>query len=115
VADPHFLAIGWMARDDYRAAGCPMLAVVDESGRSSARVAFVYAIAMLVSAAIVGLASDAGRLYMATALLTGLLYIHFARGFVRDLGRAPARRLFFSSLLVLPLLLSALVADLVTG
>jgi heme o synthase len=112
---PHFLAIGWLAREDYRSAGCPMLGVVDASGRSSARVAFVYAIAMLVSAGLVGVASDAGTLYMAAALMTGAVYIGFAWSFVRRLDRLPARRLFFSSLVVLPVLLTALVADLLIG
>ncbi|CAN5656386.1 heme o synthase [soil metagenome] len=110
---PHFLAIGWMAREDYRTAGCPMLGVVDSSGRASARVSLMYATAMVICAAVVGFTSGAGQLYMATALLTGAAYIAFAWRFLEQRERAPARRLFFSSLLVLPLLLTALIADLV--
>lgn len=110
---PHFLAIGWMARDDYRGAGCPMLGVIEASGRASARVSLVYAAAMLVCAAIVGITSQAGALYMAVSLVTGGAYVVFAWQFVQRRERIPARRLFFSSLLVLPLLLSALMADLV--
>jgi heme o synthase len=109
---PHFLAIGWLARDDYRMAGCPMLGVVDGSGRSSARIALVYAIAMSVSAAWVGLTSAAGAVYMVTAMLVCTAYIGFAWRFVRQLDAQPARRLFFSSLVVLPVLLTALMADL---
>jgi heme o synthase len=110
---PHFLAIGWMAREDYRAAGCPMLSVVEGSGRATARVSFAYAGAMLVCAAIVGATSPAGTLYMFAALLTGIAYMAFAWRFVQRRDRIPARRLFFSSLVVLPVLLSALMADLV--
>jgi heme o synthase len=110
---PHFLAIGWMAREDYRAAGCPMLSVVEGSGRSSARVSLVYASAMVVCAAVVGATSPAGSLYMITALLTGSVYVLYAWRFVHECARVPARKLFFSSLLVLPLLLTALVTDLV--
>jgi heme o synthase len=112
---PHFLAIGWMARDDYRAAGCPMLAVVDASGRASARVSLIYSSAMVVCAAVVGFTSPAGHLYMATALLCGAAYVLFAWRFLQQRERVPARRLFFSSLLTLPLLLTALMADLVLG
>jgi protoheme IX farnesyltransferase len=112
---PHFLAIGWMAREDYRMAGCPMLGVVETSGRASARVALVYASAMLVCAVVVGVTSAAGTLYMATTLLTGTAYVAFAWQFLRQRARIPARRLFFSSLIVLPLLLTALMADLVLG
>jgi protoheme IX farnesyltransferase len=110
---PHFLAIGWLARDDYRAAGCPMLSVVDETGRATARVSFVYASAMLVCAIIVGITSAAGLLFLLVAVPTSLMYARCAWGFVRCRERAPARTLFLSSLVVLPLVLSALVADLV--
>jgi heme o synthase len=109
---PHFLAIGWLARDDYRMAGCPMLGVVDGSGRSSARIALVYAIAMSMSAAWVGLTSAAGAVYMVTAMIVCTAYIGFAWRFVNQLDARPARRLFFSSLVVLPVLLTALMADL---
>jgi heme o synthase len=112
---PHFLAIGWMAREDYALSGCPMLAVVETTGRASARVSLMYAAAMAVCAAVVGVASDAGGLYMATALLTCAAYVAFAWKFARQCERLPARRLFFSSLLVLPVLLTSLVADLVIG
>jgi hypothetical protein len=40
---PHFLAIGWMARDDYATAGCPMLSVVETTERASARISLTYA------------------------------------------------------------------------
>jgi heme o synthase len=110
---PHFLAIGWLGREDYRMAGCPMLGVVDATGRSSARIALVYAIAMSVSAGLVGVTSAAGAVYMVVAVLTGTAYIGFAWRFLHRLEAVPARRLFFSSLVVLPVLLTALIADLV--
>jgi heme o synthase len=110
---PHFLAIGWMARDDYARVGCPMLGVVESTGRASARVSLMYATAMVVCAAVVGITSGAGGLYMTTALLVGGAYVGFAWRFVQRSDRQPARRLFFSSLLVLPLLLTALIVDLV--
>jgi heme o synthase len=108
---PHFLAIGWIARDDYGRAGCPMLGVLDGSGRTSARVSFAYAVAMLVCAGVVGVSSGAGMLYASVALLTGGAYVTLAFRFVQERDRAPARRLFFSSLMVLPMLLSSLIAD----
>jgi len=110
---PHFLAIGWIARDDYRSAACPMLSVVDGTGRSSARVSFVYAGGMLVAAAVLGVVSDAGPLYLGAALLAGGAYTALAWSFVRRPEPLPARRLFLSSLVVLPLLLLALIGDLV--
>jgi hypothetical protein len=97
---PHFLAIGWMAREDYRrpAARCSACGGVRAGER--ARLA-AYAVAMLVCAAVVGMTS-AGRhaLHGSVAVLAGGAYVAFAWRFVQQRERAPARRdgLFFSSL-----------------
>jgi heme o synthase len=109
---PHFLAIGCLGREDYERAGCVLLNIVEPTGRSSARVSFVYAFAMLVCVIMLGLAAPTGALYTAVAVTTAAMYTLFAWRFVRQPGREPARRLFFSSLLVLPLVLGALMADL---
>jgi heme o synthase len=108
---PHFLAIGWLARDDYARAGCPMLGVVDPSGGMSARVALTYAGAMFVSAAVLAATTATGALYGSATLLVGGAYIAFAWQFARHPERLPARRLFLSSLVALPLLLGSLVTD----
>jgi Polyprenyltransferase (cytochrome oxidase assembly factor) len=44
---PHFMAIAWLYRDDYRKAGFPMLSVIDPSGVRSGHQAALFA-AMLV-------------------------------------------------------------------
>lgn len=93
-----------MAREDYGTAGCPMLGVVDASGRSSARVSLVYA-AMVICAGVVAAESDSGALYIAAALVTGAAFVGFAWSFVRRPALVPALRLFLSSLLIPPLLL----------
>lgn len=109
---PHFLAIGWLAREDYGRAGCPMLGVVDPSGRSSAHVSFGYALVMLVAAGLVAVTTPTGWLYGLLALLTCGAYTAAAWRWVRRPERIAARHLFLSSLLVLPVLLGALIADL---
>ena len=109
---PHFLAIGCMGREDYERAGCVLLNIVEPTGRSSARVSFAYALAMLVCVVMLGVTAQTGILYAATAVTTAAVYALYAWRFVREPARAPARRLFFSSLLVLPLVLGALVVDL---
>jgi heme o synthase len=110
---PHFLAIGWLAREDYAAAGCPMLGVVESSGRATARVSLVYSVAMMMCAAVLGIASPAGAPFVIVALVTGAVYTRFAWRFAQRHQPAPARRLFLSSLVVLPVLLLALMVDVV--
>src|SRR5258708_37817395 len=45
---PHFLAIGWMYREDYAKAGFPMLAVIDPKGRTTGLMAVAYSVALLL-------------------------------------------------------------------
>lgn len=108
---PHFLAIGWLAREDYRAAGCPMLSVVEATGGACARVSLVYSGGLLVCAGVLAASAATGVLYMATAALTGGAYAVYAWRFACSPSPAPARSLFLSSIVVLPLLLGALVTD----
>lgn len=110
---PHFLAIGWLARDDYARAGCVLLSIVEPTGASSARVSLVYALGMLVCAAYLGVVAPTGALYAAVGLTTTGLYALYAWKFVHTPDRPAARRLFLGSLLVLPLVLGSLAADLI--
>jgi len=45
---PHFFAIGWRHRDDYRAAGFPLLPAVDPDGRRTAAWSLGYSVALLI-------------------------------------------------------------------
>ncbi|HLP01876.1 MAG TPA: heme o synthase [Opitutaceae bacterium] len=109
---PHFMAIAWLCRDDYAAAGFPMLAVRDSGGRRVARYAFVAALllgALGLAPAALGLSSWA---YGAAATLLGGWFAQVAWRFMRgEKTASAARRLFFVSIIDLPLLLGALVAD----
>ncbi len=41
---PHFFAIAWMFRDDYRAAGFKMLPVIEPSGRRTVRLTLAFSL-----------------------------------------------------------------------
>lgn len=108
---PHFLAIAWMHRDDYAAAGIPLLPVTEPDGRRTGQQALLYAAALWpvsVMPAVVGLA---GAAYSVVATVLGLGFIALAALFARDRSMVTARRLFLFSILYLPLLLGALVID----
>src|SRR5207253_6816826 len=44
---PHFLALAWLYREDYRAGGLKMLSVADDGGQHTGRMALLYALALL--------------------------------------------------------------------
>src|SRR5262245_9433729 len=108
---PHFMAIAWMYRDDYRSAGFPMLPVVEPDGRRTGRQALLYAAALLpfsLAPAYVGV-SGAAYFWIALVLSGGLLAL--AARFSANRSENAARWLFFGSITYLPLLWAAMVLD----
>ena len=108
---PHFLAIAWMYRDDYARAGFPMLPVVEPDGRSTARQAVVYSAALLPLSLAPTLIGMSGAVYFAGALALTLAFLFVAINFGRTRRVADARRLFFASILYLPLIWVLMIAD----
>ena len=105
---PHFLAIAWMYRDEYAGAGFVMLPNTDEDGASTGRQAVNYSGALLLVSllpSILGLESSA-YFFGAFVLGAGMLYFAWQLQLVRS--RPRARRLFFASIIYLPLLLALL-------
>jgi protoheme IX farnesyltransferase len=108
---PHFLAIAWIYRDEYEAAGFKMLPVVDPQGRRTARQAVSHTLGLLPVSLCPFLLKLAGPVYLAGALILGLAFLWFAVRFARQLTVARARQFFFASILYLPLLLTVMVLD----
>ena len=108
---PHFMAIAWMYRDDYRLAGFPMLPVIDSDGRRTGREAVVYAAALLPASLVPTLAGVSGNAYAVIAVALGAGLLAAAVKFAADRSDIAARRLFFGSLIYLPLIWIAMVAD----
>ena len=107
---PHFLAIAWMFRDDYKAGGCVMLTDNDSDGSMTGRQALLYSICLLVISLLPGFLGFNSPLYFYGALLLGLGFSAFSAIFLIRRDRDSARNLFFASILYLPLLLGLLVA-----
>ncbi len=108
---PHFLAIAWMYRDEYARAGMPMLPVIQPDGRSTGRQAVIYTAALIPLSMMptgVGLAST---WYMVGALTLGAVLMVLSLEFSAKRTADTARRLFFGSILYLPILWALLVFD----
>jgi len=107
---PHFLAIAWIYREDYARAGFPMLPVIEPDGRSTARQAVYYCAALVpvsLAPTLLGMASTA---YFIAALGLGLLFLGLTLRFARTRTLSDARRLFFGSIIYLPILWIAMIA-----
>lgn len=108
---PHFMAIAWMYRDDYRSAGFPMLPVVEPDGLRTGQQALLYAAALLpvsIGPTVVGVA---GWVYFWLALVLGIVLLVLSARFARERSERAARTLFFASIIYLPLIWAAMVLD----
>jgi heme o synthase len=108
---PHFLAIAWMYRDDYAQAGMPLLPVLEPSGRSTGRQAVLYAAATIPVSLLPTAIGLAGPRFLVAALVLGAIVLWLAFEFAATRTHATARRLFYATIIYLPLLWGALVVD----
>jgi protoheme IX farnesyltransferase len=106
---PHFLAIAWMYREDYRSAGLKMLPVDDPDGTVTGRQMLLYGLT-LVPVSLWPLALGlAGPGYAFGAVILALAFLRPIWAFRRHRSIAAARRVLWASLLYLPGILAFLL------
>ena len=108
---PHFLAIGWIYREDYERAGLKMLPSFNDNGVRTGWIALIYALAFVPVSCLPRIIGLAGPGYMAAAIVLSLGYLWLTVRFVSSRTNARARQLMLGSLICLPVLLLCLVAD----
>ncbi|MGZ5684044.1 MAG: UbiA family prenyltransferase, partial [Usitatibacter sp.] len=106
---PHFWSLAIVYREDYAAAGVPMLPVVAGEARAS-RAVFV-GTALLFASSLVPLGLGMGAIYAAGALAGGTFFLRAAWRLAREPSKAAARASFRASLVQLTFLLVAAIAD----
>jgi protoheme IX farnesyltransferase len=108
---PHFLAIAWMYREDYARAGVLMLPVVEPEGRLTSRQIVGFTAALLPVSLVPVALGLSGHVYLAGAMVLGLLFLAVSIGAARARTNVYARRLLQASVIYLPLLLLLMVLD----
>jgi len=124
---PHFMAIGWMYREDYARAGIRLTATLRDTryaARSSVVQALFYAVLMVGVSLLPFALGTAGVVYAIAAAVLSLGYLWYTIGFAGILRRdsnsgdvevgtsiQPARSLLHASIIFLPLLLAAMMLD----
>ena len=109
---PHFFAIGWRHRADYRRVGFPLLPAVDFTGERTAKWSLGYAIALVAVSIAPWAWGWLGLGYGVVVVLGDVWFLWRAWRFVaaEDRDRA-ARNLFFASIFYLPVVMAALIGD----
>lgn len=106
---PHFLAIAWLYRDEYAQAGFVMLRRCDIGGLCTARESLLSAVALTVVTVMPFFLGLVSRAYLPGALLCDAFLLLCATQFLLHRDRPSARRLFFMSIIYLPLILGVMV------
>ena len=108
---PHFYAIAWIFKDDYRRGGFKMLPVVEPDGKRTCRHVVLFSVLLIAASTMPTLLGLSGGLYLIGALLMGtaLLAVGIALSVTRT--SLAARRLLKASVVYLPILLVLTVLD----
>ena len=108
---PHFFAIAWMYRDDYKIGGFKMLSHYDQTGKKTA-VQMLINCGMLYAASLAVFYVNQGSIvYLAGASALGLVFFAVIALFYKESTVGNARKVFLASIIYLPLLIGILVLD----
>ena len=108
---PHFMAIAWIHREDYARAGMKMLPALPGSAGLAGRQAVVYGVFLMPVSLLPVLRGEAGVVYTVGALVLGAAYLVASVAFSRREDERRARALLLTSLVYLPVLFIAILAD----
>lgn len=109
---PHFWALAMRYRDDYAAAGVPMLPVV-AGIEATTRQILLYSFAVVAVTLVLWPVGDLGAVYLLTAVGLGAAFVWRAFRLRREGSTSEAMRLFMFSNVYLALLFAAVALDVV--
>ncbi len=101
---PHFLAIGWLYREDYAHAGMRMIPAGDGSGRATFGLIHLTAQALVAVSFLPTMMGMAEMVYLGAALLLGVGLLDVVSRATSDRSEAAARHLLRATIIYLPLL-----------
>lgn len=109
---PHFLAIAILYKNDYAAGGFIMLPNADDENLSmTVRQIVVYGLTMIPVSIMPTMVGLCGPIYFTIALMLGIAYLSYGVSIAASRSRLDARKLFFASIIYLPLLMAAMMYD----
>lgn len=100
---PHFVAISWLCREEYEDAGYQMWSNGDASGKKTAAIAMLFTVMLIALAPLAQVLGYAGLTWSIGGSLAGLVMLWLCQVFKSNADKLSARKLFFYTLLYLPL------------
>lgn len=109
---PHFMAISWMYREDYKRGGFRMLVLAKKGVMLVSYCALIYTILLVGVTLIPVFMKLTGPVYMAgSVFLSAFIGWRAWQFFISNHKDSPARKLFLASIIHLPALFAVLVVD----
>ncbi len=108
---PHFLAISWVYKEDYKRAGFAMLSSFDPDGRRTGRRILIFTVILLGLSVVPVTSGLTGMIYLVGALVLGSVLLWFGFGAALARTKTAARHVLLTSVVYLPLLLMLMVID----
>ena len=107
---PHFWALAMYRRDDYARSGLPMLPITHGLKFTQFHI-LLYTIALLATTMLPFAVGMSGLIYLASAVVLGLIFLWYAWQIYRRYTDLLARKTFTFSIIYLSLLFAALLVD----
>lgn len=109
---PHFFAIAWMYREDYRQGGLVMVSTIDNgTGKFTGDMTLATALVLVAFSLVPFAYGLAGYWYLGGALLLGGLFCWASWRFLMNPGRQTARQTLWASLIYLPPMFLLMLLD----
>ncbi|MBP9853261.1 MAG: heme o synthase [Candidatus Omnitrophica bacterium] len=108
---PHFYAIAWMFKEDYKMAGFKMLPCVDENGGSMFAQIHYFSLLLIPISLVPFFTGLSGAVYFFGALISGIILLIMSEIFIKSRTVIDARKLLRATVIYLPVLLTLIVID----
>ena len=108
---PHFFAIAWMFKDDYKRGGFKMLPVLDPGGKQTFRQIAFFSLLLIPVSLLPTVIGMSGRIYFYGALFLGIVLLGVARLFIISHNFQDAQKLLRATVFYLPILFFLIIFD----
>jgi len=108
---PHFFAIAWMCKDDYKRGGFKMLPVVEPDGAKTFLLIKLFSIILIPVSLMPFFIGMAGKIYLYGALLAGIFLLAVGMSLAISKSSQDAHRMLKATVYYLPVLLFLIVLD----
>jgi len=108
---PHFYAIAWMMREDYKRGGFKMLPVTEPDGRRMFTHVLWFSFALIPVSLIPSVIGMSGSIYFTGVLISGIALFMISQSFAHSRSLVDAKKLLRATVIYLPVLLFLIIID----